>query len=288
MPPGEDELDRNAPSIATPFSTLPPDAPMRPFYRRHTLRGGNVYMLRQLAKHAAWLGAAATAEQLEEAALATSKFLTRSARLSVVGVGQELRVTVHNETGHKLPTGYPTRRMWLHVRATDAAGKVVYESGAHERGAIVGASGARLDRAGVIAPHVDHASTDEPAIWEAIPVDEAGKRTHLLLGTARIAKDNRILPAGWRDDHPDIARMRPIGVDDDGDFMPGRDSVRYVLPASAVAVTVMLLYQSVPPETIESYAPTDSLEAARFLAIASTPPEPQLLAMESVSLQAAP
>ena len=35
-----------------------------------------------------------------------------------------------NETGHKLPTGYPDgRRMWLHVRAFDAKRRVVFESG---------------------------------------------------------------------------------------------------------------------------------------------------------------
>ena len=37
---------------------------------------------------------------------------------------------VMNETGHKLPTGYPDgRRMWLHVRAFDEQRTVVFESG---------------------------------------------------------------------------------------------------------------------------------------------------------------
>lgn len=288
MPQGEDELDRNAKPIVTAFSTRPVDAPPRPGYRRHTLRGGNVYMLRQLAKHAGWLNAAATPEQLVAAAEATGRFLTSAAKLAVVGVGQELRVTVINETGHKLPTGYPTRRMWLHVRAFDASGRVVYESGGSKDGAIVDAEGKRLDPAGAIIPHVEHAGTDEVPIWEAVPVDEAGRRTHLLLGTARIAKDNRILPAGWRADHPDAKRTRPIGTDGDSDFLPGRDSVRYVLPATAASATVELLYQAVPPETIESYAPADSPEAARFRAICDAPPLPNLLAVETVRLQPAP
>ena len=288
MPHGEDELDRDAKPIVTAFTTRPVDAPPRTGYRRHTLRGGNTYMLRQLAKHAAWLGAAATPEQLVAAAEATGRFLTSAAKLTVVGVGQELRVTVVNETGHKLPTGYPTRRMWLRVRATDREGRVVYESGGMRDGAIVDAEGKRLDGPGAIMPHVDRASTEEVPIWEAVPVDEAGKRTHLLLGTARIAKDNRILPAGWRNDHPDATRTKPIGVDGDTDFLPGRDSVMYILPATATDATVELLYQAVPPETIESYAPTDSLEAARFRAICDVPPLPNVIAFASASLQAAP
>ncbi|MBA3503619.1 MAG: hypothetical protein H0T65_24870, partial [Deltaproteobacteria bacterium] len=233
MPRGEDELDRNARPIRTAFSTRPVDSPPRPDYRRHTLRGGNTYMLQQMAKHAAWLGAAATSSQLMAAAEATSRFLTSAATLSVVGVGQELRVTVINESGHKLPTGYPTRRMWLRVRATDREDRVVYESGGVKAGAIVDSDGTRLDPVGAIMPHVDRASAGEVPIWEAVPVDDAGKRTHLLLGTAGFVKDNRILPAGWRSDHAEGARTAAIGVDGDSDFLPGRDSVMYILPATA-------------------------------------------------------
>lgn len=288
MPHGEDELDRNAKPIVTAFSTRPVDAPPRTGYRRHTLRGGNTYMLRQMAKHAAWLNSPASADELVLAADATSRFLTSAAKLAVVGVGQELRVTVINESGHKLPTGYPTRRMWLHVRATDREGRVVYESGRHQDGAIVDADGKRLDGALAITPHVERASSDEVPIWEAVPVDDKGKRTHLLLGTARFIKDNRILPVGWKADHAEGTRTAPVGTDGDADFLPGRDSVMYILPATATDATVELLYQSVPPETIESYGPNDSKEAARFRAVADTPPQPVVIALASVSLQAAP
>ena len=289
MPHGEDELDRAAKPITTAFSTRPVDAPPRTGYRRHTLRGGNTYMLRQMAKHAAWLNAPGPADELVAAADATSRFLTSAARLALVGVGQELRVTVINDTGHKLPTGYPTRRMWLRVRATDREGRVVYESGGHKDGAIVDADGKRLDKPFDITPHVERASSDEVPIWEAVPVDAQGKRTHLLLGTARFIKDNRILPAGWRSDHAEGTRTAPVGTDRDADFLPGHDSVMYIVPATATDATVELLYQSVPPETIESYDPRDSKEAARFRAIADTPPAPVVIAFASVSLlQTAP
>jgi hypothetical protein len=283
MPPGEDELDRDAKPIITAFSTRPPDAPPRPSYRRHTLRGGNTYMLRQMAKSTAWLNAAATPEQLASAADATTAFLGTAAKLRLVGVGQELRVTITNLTGHKLPTGYPTRRMWLHVRATDAAGNAVFESGATRDGAIIDSEGKRLDDA--IIPHVDRPSADEPPIWEAVPVDANGKRTHLLMSTVKLVKDNRIPPEGFTGADP---RTLPVGVDGDTDFLPGHDSVMYVLPATAVSATAELLYQAVPPETIESYPPESSREAARFRAICDVPPAPVVLASDSVTLQATP
>ncbi len=298
MPRGEDELGK-APPITTPFSTRPPDAPPREGYRRHTLRGGNSYLLRQLARDAAWLSSAASATELAAAADGTDTFLGSAAELELaVGPGSpafagappsrpahEVAVTIINKTGHKLPTGYPTRRMWLHVVAADRSGATVFESGASRDGAIVDGKHHRLDLPGAIVPHRSElASADDVIIYEAVPVDALGKRTHLLLGTAAMSKDNRILPAGWRPDHADGKRTRPIGTDGDADFLPGRDTVTLRLPAGVRSVSVELLYQSIPPETIESYRATDSLEAARFLNVARTPPAPVTLARVSRSL----
>lgn len=302
MPATEDELGRGAP-IATAFSTRPPDAPVREHYRRHTLRGGNAYLLERLAANAAWLDAGATAEELAGAAAATREFLGRAARLEIAGGRDALAVTVVNETGHKLPTGYPSRRMWLHVVAVDDRGKAVFESGRFDprAGTLLDRAGRRLDGPDAILPHrtaidagaparggdqVDAANSaaDLPIVWEAVPVDPRGKRTHLLLGTAGFAKDNRILPAGWRADHPDAARTRAIGVEGDPDFAPGRDTVTFRLPASARTVHAQLLYQPIPPETIESYAPGDGPEAARFRRITAEPPAPHLLARATHAL----
>lgn len=287
MPATEDELGRGAP-IATAISTRPPDAPVREGYRRHALRGGNAYLLERLAANAAWLNAGASAAELAGAASATLEFLQRSARLEIAGGREALAVTVVNETGHKLPTGYPSRRMWLHVVAVDDRGAAVFESGRFDErsGALLDGAGRRLDGPGAILAHrtsID--SADHPIVWEAVPVDARGRRTHLLLGTAAFAKDNRILPAGWRADHPDAGRTRAIGTGGDPDFAPGRDTVTFRLPAAARTVRVQLLYQPIPPETIESYEPRDGAAAARFRRIAAEPPRPHLLARATYALR---
>ncbi len=42
-------------------------------------------------------------------------------------------VRLTNETGHKLPSGYPEgRRTWVNVKAFDSNGSLVYESGAYD------------------------------------------------------------------------------------------------------------------------------------------------------------
>jgi hypothetical protein len=276
MPMSEDEAG-NGREIQTPFATRPVDAPARNGYRRHALRGGNSY----------WLGAKVKPEQLRAAADATDQFMLTAAEILVESATQGLvKLTISNRTGHKLPTGYPSRRMWLHVVAKDAGGKTVFESGAHQDGALVDRAGKRVDGPGVILPHrTTLDGPDQFLVWEQVPVDAQGKRTHLLLGTASIVKDNRILPMGWKKDHPDAARTRAIGVGDDRDFeVGGQESVHIKLPPGAKTVTFELLYQPIPPETIDSYQKSDGKEAARFLSIVAKPPLPVTIAKKSITL----
>ena len=82
---------------------------------------------------------------------------------------------------------------------------------------------------------------------------------------------------------PGPARTTPIGVDDP-DFVAGQDSIQIAVPPGAARATFELLYQPIPPETIDSYQRTDSREAARFLAIVAKPPVPVTLATKTLAL----
>ena len=42
----------------------------------------------------------------------------------------EFEIAISSSVGHKLPTGFPSRRVWLHVTVYDTGGSVVFESGA--------------------------------------------------------------------------------------------------------------------------------------------------------------
>src|SRR5207302_3000973 len=82
------------------------------------------------------LSVAALPQELAAAANGTVTFLqTQSARVSIRNLestssGLSMEVLVENLSGHKLPTAYPSRRVWLHFVVRDRNGQAVFESGA--------------------------------------------------------------------------------------------------------------------------------------------------------------
>ncbi|NLE51038.1 MAG: hypothetical protein GX613_06490 [Chloroflexi bacterium] len=249
--------------------------PRSPFLT-HEFVGGNAYMMRIFRAHSEELNVAASAEQFaatEQRAL--DQLQREAAALSIEQAGLSdthltAIVAVAPKTGHKFPTGFPSRRAWLHVTLTDAAGEVVFESGAWtEEGKVVGddhdADPARYE------PH--HAlirSADEVQIYEAVLGDVNGEVTNVLLRAAGYLKDNRLLPAGFdkASAHEDTATSG--AATDDGDFLGGSDRVIYAMPLNDAegpfALEVELLYQTISYNWAHKLdAHTDMPEAARFL-----------------------
>jgi hypothetical protein len=289
-------VDEDGAPIVTAISNFPWGLGARSPFGRHTFVGGNAYMLRVLAGETAWAGVDVAPGELLAAADATEATLPDAARLAITSATRQgdtlvVVVRVENRTGHKLPTGYPTRRVWLDLRVSDAgSGAVRFESGACDAsGALVGGIGQRLDGPGVILPHRDVIqSPDEVQVWEAVPVDAGGAPTHLLLDAVGFAKDDRILPIGWSPAHPDAAATAPVGVAGDASFGGGVDEVTYRVPVPAgvpVRVDVTLRYQAVPPGAVEPLAGALTPAAVRFLGmVASAPPKPSVIATAGVDV----
>ena len=78
--------------------------------------------------------------------------------------------------------------------------------------------------------------------------DAEGEPTYLLIRGGSFLKDNRLLPLGWRNDHPDAKAIAPRGTGGDPDFAAGFDTVTYEVRISkdlgALTVEVTLLYQT--------------------------------------------
>jgi hypothetical protein len=260
------------PSVQMPTRIASVLGEMRDDLSRHTFLGGNFFMLRMLNRYRRELEVAALPEELEAAAHATVRQLESStASLAIEDLQPDLRFTVvvRNLTGHKFPTGYPSRRAWLHVAVRDAAGRVIFESGAvTPAGAIAG--NANDDDALQVEPHyAEIAHADQVQIYESMMADAQGRVTTGLLQATQFVKDNRLLPRGFvKASAPrDVAVFGEAGADED--FEGERDRVRYVVPAAGqrgpFEVSVELLYQPIAFRWARNLAAYDAPEPRRFV-----------------------
>ncbi len=245
----------------------------RPNFFQHVFRGGNAFMLSILNKYRGDLGVMALPQEFAASIERTKDYLGNdTAALSIldarrVGGSLELDLRVESMAGHKLPTAYPSRRVWVHVTISNERGDVVFESGAmRENGSIVGndndADGSTFE------PHYEVIRTaDQVQIYEPILEDVNGRVTTGLLRGVRYVKDNRLLPRGF----DKRTAEHDIGVFgaalDDEDFVAGSDVIRYRVPVPANAdlqVEVELLYQSIGFRWAENLKAYRSAETDRF------------------------
>lgn len=278
---GEDGLP-----LSSPIAKYPAGLAARSPFGQHSFEGGNAYMLGLLAENIEWTGSDLAPAELTEAAQRAERHLQTAADVSVVSAdlaGDERVVVVEvvNRTGHKLPTGYPSRRVWIHLTAEDAAGKVLFESGRPGPDGSIESNGVRVDKPGAVLPHRDDVSKGQAQVYEAVAVDAGGAPTHRPLSQVTFGKDNRLLPDGWSPAGPLADWIGPVGVAGDATFAAGKDRVRYHVPngAKVARVTVELLYQTLPREAADALAVTPTPAAVRFSQmVAARPPRPVVMA----------
>ena len=176
---------------------------------------------------------------------------------------------MRNLSGHKFPTGYPSRRTWLHVTVRNAQGRTVFESGAiNETGAIQG-NDSDAD-ATKYEPHYDRiTSADQVQIYEPILGDRAHVPTTGLLTATQYLKDNRLLPRGFDKATAD-AEVGVYGdARQDANFNGDGDRVRYAvsMPAGGgpFTVDVELLYQTIGFRWAHNLEKYDAPEPKRFV-----------------------
>ena len=257
---------------STPISSVAGEP--RDSVGRHVFVGGNFFMLRLLNRFRIDLGVVAPSRELDAAANRTVRFLQTSTAsvtiesAAVTADGVEFSVAVSNLAGHKFPTGYPSRRAWLHVVVRDQGGRVVFESGAlTAAGAIVGNENDADPRR--FEPHRREVRTsDQVQIYESIMAGANGALTTGLLTATTYVKDNRLLPLGFdkATAEPDVAVIGDARAD--ADFGPSGDIVRYAVPTGGATgpftVDVTLRFQPISYRWAENLREYRSAETDRF------------------------
>ena len=247
---------------------------MREGMSRHVFVAANTFMLRMLNRYRNELSVVALSGELALAAERTERFLqTQTARIAIEGMevraGRlEAEVAVENLGGHKLPTGYPSRRAWLHVVVRDRNQQVVFESGRLKPdGAIEGHDGdadpARFE------PHYDEITRgDQVQTYESVMADQNGAVTTGLLDAVRYVKDNRLLPRGFdkRTAGKDIAVVGE--AERDADFTGAGDKVRYTVALGnsqgPYRMEAELCYQAISHRWANNLKKYDAPEPRRF------------------------
>jgi cytochrome c553 len=244
--------------------------PVREPYRSHSFVGGNAFLLELLADNREALGVKAEVAALRKNAMASRRLLAE--QTVAITIGEPVRrdgalhfaVRVDNLSGHKFPTGYPSRRAWLHVQVR-AGNRVVFDSGGWTKDGRLAGVADELRQ-----PHHTHVTSPEQVVvWELIAADAQGEPTTHLTRMQHRAKDTRLLPKGWRHDGPHAADTAPVGIGADIDFTAGGDSVDFEVPlaadAPAASVVAWVRYQTIPPHWVDAVRTVDADECRTFV-----------------------
>lgn len=266
-------------SGAVRISNRPPFvAAQEPFFR-HEFVGGNTYMLGLLETRAAAGETSATAAQLRAQGDRTRAGLREgtaglAAEARVEGETLTILVDVENRTGHKLPTGFPGRRVWIRLEVEDRDGRALFRSGAFDAAGRIEGLGSPLE-----AHHEVIDAEEMVQVYESVIADLDGEVTYTLLRAASYAKDNRIPPRGHRPGAPGTEDIGVFGAAaTDADYVPaggapaaGRDRVEYRVDVSEgpgpYRITIDLLFQSVPPRLVDDLRRYETPAVERLLAL---------------------
>ncbi len=259
-------------------SPMPPFLTERSSFAKHDLVGGNVFMLNLLKDNITELDVNATAAQFDEVIEKTNYMLQSEALLLIIDMlsiendSALFEVSLENLSGHKLPSGYPSRKMMIEFTAYTPFGDTIFHSGGiNPEGRIIG----ELDDEYEI-----HYNTitqeDQVQIYEYVMGNEAGELTTILTRAYSPLKDNRIPPAGFTTGHMAYDTVQIVGdasVDpnfniENEEEGSAKDLVYYHVPlgelASELIINVKIHYISVPRKWLDELFSNDATEINDF------------------------
>uniref|UniRef100_A0A832LKF9 T9SS type A sorting domain-containing protein n=1 Tax=Ignavibacterium album TaxID=591197 RepID=A0A832LKF9_9BACT len=245
----------------------------------HTFVGGNYYMLNLLKNNIDSLGLTAEPEHFDST-IARTEYSLKEQSIELTSATKflydenklQIKLYIKNLTGHKIPTGIPFRRMWIHLKVEQGIGNVVFESGEWD------ATGKIIDYNSDYEPHYDLIDAENQVqVYEGVFVNDQQQVTYTLLRAAEFIKDNRLPPQGFTTTHPSYDSIKIVGnANDDTNFNrygtyqggTGGDSVTYlipVIPNTPYRITVEVCYQSVKTELVDHIRGINHSDISKFV-----------------------
>ena len=218
----------------------------RPDIGQHSFAGANTWVIdairTQQGDDAANMGL--TEERVLSAKSRNIQMLKDASDMELtVDAANKLNVRIINQTGHKLPTGYPEgRRIWINVKFFDENDDEILTS---ESG--------RYNEAGAFLEDTENTKIYEmkaglDSDLAALTNLPAGESFHLALNNTTIF-DNRIPPRGATNAELEAVRAEPVGYTYvDGQYW---DDTKYDIPPTAKSAVAKLFYQTTTREYIE-------------------------------------
>jgi hypothetical protein len=227
----------------------------RPELPQHHFNGGNTWVLKAVRNLYPDAETYLSEQSVDQSIARAGQMLGAASDMELAVVGGQLRVRITNQTGHKLPTGYPEgRRMWVNVRFLDGAGTLVAERGAYNAATAV-------------------LSTADTKVYEAkLGVDAAvsaasgvpvGPGFHFAINN-QWYKDNRIPPRGFVNSEFAAVGAAPVAYTyADGQYW---DDTLYAIPTGAASAQVTVYYQTASKEYVEFLRDANTTNSAGTIA----------------------
>ena len=260
--------------IANGYLNLPKRSP----FNLHKFQGGNAFMIELIKNNKSKLGITTEDRKFDSSIAITRRNIRYNTMMveliqdSVTADTAFYRVSLTNLTGHKFPSGYPSRRAVLQFVVTGTNNDTLFQTG------IFDALGEVKGYTASYEPHYNTiTSQNQHQIYEMVMGDVNGNKTTVLERADTNLKDNRIPPEGFVSLSPVYDTVKIVGdatSDTDFNLYPGgvegsgRDVVHFHIPTagfpSVYHVYTRFLYQTVPPSWVNEMFSFSSAEIDSF------------------------
>ncbi|NOQ64853.1 MAG: hypothetical protein GQ582_10110 [Methyloprofundus sp.] len=239
-------------------------------FAQHSFLGANRLMLSILQDYRETLGV--TPKDFSSSILNAEKLLKSAAKLEISHpILNDNRLNfsldIDNLVGHKLPSGYPSRRVIVHVTVRDGKGKTVFETGKVNADGSVEELDSDLDRTQFEPHYQSISSAKQVQVYEAVMQDYQENITYTLLRAKSYLKDNRLLPNGFdKQTVPHKIKVQGTANSDD-DFIGGSDSLQFAIDnmtADLYTVEAELIYQTLGYAFAQDLFTDQAKEVSRF------------------------